>query len=137
METDTPFSGLEKLRMYNLLSKIKFPYQMNSIQDNISLFWRDGMFKKGRLARFYSLTWRVVVARGMKGADTKLDSDEMKDALPHVAHELTHAYHCEHNIIIHFVGKWLPVLPHKFYGCLKNEYAVNEYYGRSGAGQIE
>jgi len=95
------------------------------------------MFEKGRLARLYSLQWKIVIAGGMKGHDATLDNDEIKDASPHVAHELTHAFHIEHNPIIHFIGKWFPVLPHKLYGCHANEYAVNEYFERPGAGQIE
>jgi len=135
-KTDIIFTSDERLVLDKHFEKITFPFPIMGFQAGCTYYWRKEMLKRGRLARFYAVKWEIMVADGIRGTDGVMDNDEMKIALAQIAHELTHAYHVVHHPIVHFIGKWLPFIPHKLYGCYANEQAVNKYFNREGASKI-
>ena len=134
---DILLTDLEKRKLYMEIAKIPVPHPISNIMEPQRVMWRHGMFDKGRLAKFDCYTWTVFLAMGFKGHDEIMDSDEMKDVIAHAVHELRHMKIADNNIVLFQLTRRPEFIQHNWMGVLECEYAVNEYYGRKGAGQIK
>tara|TARA_Y100000310_G_C20356028_1_gene656692 strand:+ start:178 stop:582 length:405 start_codon:yes stop_codon:yes gene_type:complete len=132
---DTKFTEAEKLRVYNIIGKLKLSFPIAPC-NAVDLYWRKGMLDRDRLARLYALKRKVCVAEGMKGFDLRLDADEIKSVIPQVVHELRHLYIAIHNPVIYQLTKAIPSYQHKHMGVYKCEAEANDQLGRQGASQI-
>ena len=136
MHTDIPFTEIEKHHLYNVVNKLSLSFPIVTI-GKVKLYWRKGMFKRGRLARCYALKKKICIGEKMRGFDHNLDSDEVKNLVPQFVHEARHMQIAADHPIIYQLTKALPFIQHNFMGVLQCEREANEQLGRAGASQLK